>query len=36
MKTLLKIITGYIIITFVLGFFKGLIFGKGKEDNTEE
>jgi hypothetical protein len=35
MKTLLKIITGYIIIAFILGFFKGLIFGKSEEDNTE-
>lgn len=36
MKTLLKIVTGYFILAFIAGFFKGLIFGKGKENNTEE
>lgn len=35
MKTLLKIVTGYIIIAFIAGILKGLIFGK-EENNTEE
>ena len=36
MKTLLKIVTGYFILAFIAGFFKGLILGENKKDNTEE
>jgi hypothetical protein len=35
MKTLLKIITGYIVIAFILGFLKGLL-GRKEEDDTEK